>query len=53
VHHTPYPLRRARIVELRESIVEAAGITRPEERASALWSPGVDVEVFGLKRVTA
>jgi len=53
VHHTPYPLRRARIVELEESIVRAAGISRPEERASALWSPGVDVEVFGLKRVTA
>jgi hypothetical protein len=53
VHHTPYPLRRARIVELQESLVEAAGIRRPEERASELWSPGVDVEVFGLKRVPA
>jgi uncharacterized protein YqjF (DUF2071 family) len=51
VNHTPYPLRRARIVELKESLVEAAGIRRPEEPASALWSPGVDVEVFGLKRV--
>lgn len=51
VHHTPYPLRRARIVELRESLVEAAGIERPETRASELWSPGVDVEIFGLKRV--
>ena len=52
VHHTPYPLRRARIVEMSESLVEAAGIERPEERASELYSPGVDVEVFGLKRVT-
>jgi uncharacterized protein YqjF (DUF2071 family) len=51
VHHTPYPLRRASIVALKESIVEAAGIARPEERASVLWSPGVDVEIFGLKRV--
>jgi len=53
VHHTPYPLRRARIVELQESIVEAAGIARPEQRASELWSPGVDVEIFGLKKVPA
>jgi len=52
VHHSPYPLRRARITELDESLVEAAGIARPEERASELWSPGVDVEVFGLKRAT-
>jgi uncharacterized protein YqjF (DUF2071 family) len=52
VHHTPYPLRRARIVELRESIVAAAGIEHPDERASELWSPGVDVEIFGLKRVS-
>jgi hypothetical protein len=51
VHHTPYPLQRATIVTLRESLVAAAGLERPEERASVLWSPGVDVEVFGLKRV--
>ena len=51
VHHTPYPLRRARITELEESLVEAAGIAHPQERVSQLWSPGVDVEVFGLKRV--
>jgi uncharacterized protein YqjF (DUF2071 family) len=52
VHHTPYPLRRARVAEMSESIVAAAGLTRPDERASELWSEGVDVEVFGLKRVT-
>jgi hypothetical protein len=52
VHHTPYPLRRATIVDLQESLVEAAGLERPEERASVLYSPGVDVEVFGLKRVS-
>jgi uncharacterized protein YqjF (DUF2071 family) len=50
VHHTPYPLRRARVVALEESLVAAADIPRPEERASELWSPGVDVEIFGLKR---
>jgi uncharacterized protein YqjF (DUF2071 family) len=51
VHHSPYPLRKASIASLEESLVEAAGIARPAERASVLWSPGVDVEVFGLKRV--
>jgi uncharacterized protein len=53
VHHTPYPLRRARVLALDESLVGAAGIPRPEQRASELWSPGVDVEIFGLKRCAA
>jgi uncharacterized protein YqjF (DUF2071 family) len=51
VHHAPYPVRRARVLEMRESLVHADGLERPEERASELWSEGVDVEVFGLRRV--
>ncbi|HEY8041926.1 MAG TPA: DUF2071 domain-containing protein [Polyangiaceae bacterium] len=51
VHHRPYPLRRARVTELRESMVKAAGLRRPEDRVSELWSEGVDVEVFRLQRV--
>jgi len=50
VHHTPYPVQRARVVEMQESIVAADGIARPEQRASELWSPGVDVEIFGLEK---
>jgi uncharacterized protein YqjF (DUF2071 family) len=50
VHHRSYPLRRARVVEMHDSLVAAAGIARPEERASELWSEGVDVEIFGLSR---
>jgi uncharacterized protein YqjF (DUF2071 family) len=50
VHHRPYSLRRARVLEMNESLVAAAGIVRPEERASELWSEGVDVEIFGLKQ---
>jgi uncharacterized protein YqjF (DUF2071 family) len=50
VHHRSYPLRGARVVSMEESIVAAAGIERPEERASELFSEGVDVEIFGLTR---
>jgi hypothetical protein len=50
VHHTPYPLRKARVVELHESLLAAAEVPRPRERVSELWSPGVDVEIHGLKR---
>jgi uncharacterized protein YqjF (DUF2071 family) len=50
VHHRPYPLRRARVIEMSESLVAAAGVVRPQERASELWSEGVDVEIFGLTK---
>jgi uncharacterized protein YqjF (DUF2071 family) len=50
VHHRPYPVRRARITALTETLLAADGLERPEARASELWSEGVDVEVFGLKR---
>ncbi|HEY1694796.1 MAG TPA: DUF2071 domain-containing protein [Polyangiaceae bacterium] len=50
VHHMPYPLREARVLDLDESLVAAAEIPRPEERVSELWSPGVDVEIYRLKR---
>jgi hypothetical protein len=50
VHHRPYPIRGARIRSLDESLLAAAGLQRPDERASVLWSEGVDVEIFGLKR---
>jgi uncharacterized protein len=49
VHHPPYPVRSARVIEMRESLVAADGLERPEPRASELWSEGVDVEVFGLR----
>ena len=53
VHHTPYPLRKASVQRLEESLVAAAGFARPDARVLPdLYSPGVDVEVFGLVDVT-
>jgi uncharacterized protein YqjF (DUF2071 family) len=48
VHHRPYPLHRARVTALDESLLHAAGIERPARLASELWSEGVDVEIFPL-----
>ena len=50
VHHPPYRVRHARVIEMRESLVSADGLERPEPRASELWSEGVDVEVFRLQK---
>lgn len=48
VHHRPYPLRQAHLLEMQESLITAAGINRPAEPDDVLFSDGVDVEVFGL-----
>jgi uncharacterized protein YqjF (DUF2071 family) len=47
VHHTPYPVQRAHVLEVRDELMAAAGFpvtsTFP---ALAHYSSGVDVEVF-------
>lgn len=50
VHHTSYQIQRARLELLRENCVEAAGFSRPLGAPHALYSRGVDVEVFPLER---
>jgi uncharacterized protein len=51
VHHTPYPLQTAQILSLDETLSLAAGFRRPQTSPLAHFSPGVDVEVFALRRV--
>lgn len=48
VYHTPYPLQQLEILDREESLVNSNQIPqKPFEHT--LFSPGVDVEVFGLK----
>jgi uncharacterized protein YqjF (DUF2071 family) len=49
VHHAPYPLRRAEVAELSESMVSALGLPAPSGAPHVLYSPGVDVDVFALQ----
>lgn len=51
VHHKPYPLRRASVGELKQSMVSAAGLPEPAGAPHVLYSPGVDVDVFALAPV--
>jgi uncharacterized protein len=52
VHHHPYPLHRVEVTEVRESVVAAAGLPATSgPPAHALYSPGVDVDVFALHDV--
>lgn len=53
VHHTPYPVRAAEIVEVQDGLMEAAGLPGSDELpAFAHYSDGVDVEVFNLRATT-
>jgi len=49
VYHTPYPLHSASHGELRQTMLAAAGFkVEGPPTLPALYSPGVDVEVFDL-----
>ncbi len=51
VHHTPYPARRAEVLEIRDRLLPAAGIAGCDgPPAFAHYSEGVDVEVFALQK---
>ena len=49
VWHEPYRLRRAEVVSMDDSLVEAAGI-EPRPVESALFCEGVDVRIYPIRR---
>jgi uncharacterized protein YqjF (DUF2071 family) len=51
VHHSPYPLKQAQVLELDEDLLAAAGIPRTGPPLPPLYSPGVDVDIFKLEAV--
>lgn len=46
VRHAPYPLRRARVHSLQQTLLPAAGIHTAGERTPDWFSDGVDVDIF-------
>jgi len=52
VHHRPYPLLSATVERLpHDGLLRASGLPVSGPPCHALFSPGVDVEVFGLRRL--
>ena len=49
VHHSPYPLQRAELVALDESLLRAASLHRPDTTPLVHYAAGVDVRVFPLR----
>jgi uncharacterized protein YqjF (DUF2071 family) len=51
VHHAPYPVQSAKVLDLEESLLAALGLPRPDAPPVIHYSEGVDVEIFSLRRV--
>ena len=51
VHHHPYPLRHVQIDALEETLLAANGLPRPDAPCHAIFSDGVDVDVFPLRPI--
>lgn len=50
VHHSPYPAHQAEILEVNDSLMDAAGLAKLSETPCFVhYSPGVDVEIFDLR----
>lgn len=45
VDHPPWPVHRAELLELDETLLAAAGLPAPEGDPVVLWSPGVEVRI--------
>ena len=52
VHHQPYPIQRAEVLELQETLVWASTIRRPESVALRHYAREVNVKVYAPEKVT-
>jgi uncharacterized protein YqjF (DUF2071 family) len=51
VHHPAYPLQTAVVSDLKESMIAAAGVTRPDTPPLVHYAREVRVHIFGLKAI--
>ena len=50
VHHSPYEVYQAEVLRIEDTLVQSAGFANPTDRpALTHFSPGVDVEIFGVR----
>jgi uncharacterized protein YqjF (DUF2071 family) len=50
IHHQPYPIQRADVLELDETLVWAARIRRPESAPLRHYAREVNVKVYPLEK---
>jgi hypothetical protein len=52
VHHQPYPIQRADVLDCEETLIWAAGIKRPPSAPLRHYAREVNVKVYPLEKVT-
>lgn len=51
VHHAPYPVQRADVLELEETLIWAAGLKRSENVPLRHYASEVNVKIYPLERI--
>jgi uncharacterized protein YqjF (DUF2071 family) len=51
IHHQPYPIQRADLLECEETMIWAAGIKRPQSAPLRHYAKEVNVKVYPLEKV--
>lgn len=51
VHHAPYPIQRAEVLDLEETLIWAAGLRRSEANPLRHYAGGVSVKIYALEKV--
>jgi uncharacterized protein YqjF (DUF2071 family) len=51
VEHEPWPLHRAELLDLDDSLITAAGLPAPSGSPHVLYSPGVSTTIRSLERL--
>ncbi|MEO8382673.1 MAG: DUF2071 domain-containing protein [Acidobacteriota bacterium] len=51
VHHQPYPIQRAEVDTLEETLIWASGVRRPDSAPLRHYASEVNVKVYGLEKV--
>lgn len=52
VYHTPYPLQKVELLFLDETLLKAAGFTRPDDAPLVHYAQGVNVRIFPLRPIS-
>jgi uncharacterized protein YqjF (DUF2071 family) len=52
VHHQPYPIRRADVAELDETLIWASGIKRSDAYPIRHYASEVNVKIYGLEQIS-
>jgi len=53
VHHHPYPLKDADVIDCEESLLAEIGLKATDMPENVLFSEGVNVDVFPLKKIAS